>query len=357
MKIAALEIRPLELPYKKPLITSANRFFKAIGLLVTARSEKGLEGYGYVDVFPRVGETLGSAEYAIENVIKSAVIGRGLLELGAIRQNIDRLLIGNPRVKGGVETALYDLLSRRLHSPLNLLLGGVVKSQVTVIKMVSLADPEEMAQDAFRLTKQGFKALKLKISGELALDIKRVSTVREAVGYGIFIKVDANEAFDAKSAIKLASKLADLDVEIFEQPVPRFHIQSLSEVKKHSPIKIEADQSAGTAMDAYRLVKDRLVDSINTSIMKAGGIQEARRIAEICALGGVECALSNTAGSMVGDAAALQLAASTPGISQLCELGEFEMVSHDPFVGLKVSDGILEVPHGEGIGVNRSSNL
>jgi L-alanine-DL-glutamate epimerase-like enolase superfamily enzyme len=54
---------------------------------------------------------------------------------------------------------------------------------------------------------------------------------------------------------------------------------------------------------------------------------------------------------MVGDAAALHLAASTPGIASLCELGEFEVVSGDPFVGLTVEKGTLNVPKAEGLGV------
>jgi hypothetical protein len=43
---------------------------------------------------------------------------------------------------------------------------------------------------------------------------------------------------------------------------------------------------------------------------------------------------------------------STPGIAPLCELGEFEVITGDPFFGLAVTKGILTVPEGEGLGVN-----
>jgi hypothetical protein len=55
---------------------------------------------------------------------------------------------------------------------------------------------------------------------------------------------------------------------------------------------------------------------------------------------------------MVGDAAALHLAASTPGIAPLCELGEFEVITGDPFFGLSVENGVIRVPEGEGLGVS-----
>ena len=351
MKIAQIETASLELPYKKALVTATNKFVTAQGLLVKVVSDDGLEGYGYADLFPRTGESLESARYAIEAVIKPTIMGGDLRELVRLRKKIDRLITANPRAKAALETALYDALARSMRVPLYLLLGGRFRREIRIIKMLGVEDAEAMAEEAKLLVREGFTALKLKLSGEMGLDLSRVSKVRGAVGSGVFIKVDANEAYDAKTAINLAKGLAELGVEIFEQPVPRSQIQALGEVKKHSPIKIEADQSVRTAADAYWLIQNRIVDAINTSIQKAGGIGEVRRIAELCELAGIRCALSNTAGSMVGDAAALHLAASTPGISPLCELGEFENISGDPFVGLKVDKGILHLPEGEGLGV------
>jgi len=358
MKIEAIEISHLKLPYIKPLITSANQFFNAEGLLVKARSDNGLIGYGYIDVFPRTGETMGSAQYAIETVLKPKLLGQDLKELGKIKESLNRAFIGNRRVKAGVETALYDLVAKSLHVPVYVLLGGRVKKEIRVIRLMSLDDPDRMAEDARRIIGEGITALKLKVSGDYHLDVKRVSKVRDAVGSGVFLKIDANEAFDAKSAIRLAKSLADLEVEIFEQPVPRSQTQALLEVKNKSPIKIEADQSAGSVMEAYHLIQNGVVDSINTSVLKAGGLIEARLIADLCGLSGVSCHLGNIAGCMVGDAAALQLAASSASISPLCELGEFATITGDPFTGLQVHDGILKVPEGEGLGVeNVQGNL
>jgi len=351
MKVESIEFSQLKLPYIKPLITSANQFFNAEGLLIQARSDNGFTGYGYIDVFPRTGETMGSAQYAIEKLVKPRVLGQDLKELGTIKGSINRAFVGNRRVKSGVETALYDLIAKSLHVPVYVLLGGRVKKEIRVIRLMSLDDPDKMADDARRIIGEGITALKLKVSGEYHLDVKRVSKVRDAVGSGIFLKIDANEAFDAKSAIRLAKSLADLEVEVFEQPVPRSQTQALLEVKNHSPIKVEADQSAGSVTEAFQLIQNGVVDSINTSVHKAGGLIEARQIADLCGLSGVSCHLGNTAGCMLGDAAALQLAASSTSISPLCELGEFSTITGDPFSGLQVIDGILKVPDGDGLGV------
>jgi L-alanine-DL-glutamate epimerase-like enolase superfamily enzyme len=351
MKVEHLETRLLELPYKVPLITATNHFTVARGLLVKAISDRGIEGYGYSDLFPRTGETPESARHLIEAVLKPKVVGRDLDDLARIRADMDRVLTGNPRAKAALEGALHDVLARSVHVPLYLLLGGRFRSEIKVIKMVSVGEPDAMADEAKTLAREGL-ALKLKMSGKINLDLTRVARVRNAVGDDVFIKVDANEAYDAKTAIRLAKGLADQGVEIFEQPTPRDQLDALWEVKQRSPIKIEADQSVRSVADASYLIKNRMVDAINTGIAKIGGIHEVRKIAELCELAGIRCALSNTAGSMVGDAASVHLAASTPGIASLCELGEFEVVSGDPFFGLSVEKGAIRVPESDGLGVS-----
>jgi L-Ala-D/L-Glu epimerase len=351
MKIEQIETTVLEMPYKKPLVTATNNFTVARGLLVKVITDDGVEGYGYSDLFPRTGETPETARHVIEAVLKSKVVGRELEELRRIRADTDHVLTGHPRAKGALETALYDALARSFHAPLYVLLGGRYRKEIKVIKMVSVDTPEAMAEEAKQLVRDGL-SLKLKVSGRIDKDLPRVAAVRKAVGDAVFIKVDANEAYDAKTAIHLAQGLADHGVEIFEQPVPRDQLDALWEVKKHSPVKIEADQSARSFADVHVMIKNRMVDSINTGIAKVGSIGEVKKIAELCELNGIRCALSNTAGSMVGDAAAVHLAASTPGIAGLCELGEFEVITGDPFFGVSVEKGAISVPEGEGLGVS-----
>lgn len=351
MKIAQIETQALEMPYTKPLVTATNNFTVARGLLVKVITDRGIEGYGYSDLFPRTGETPQTAQHVIESVLKAKLLGKELEDLVRLRADIDRTLTGNPRAKAALETAMHDALARSYHIPLFLMLGGRYRSEIKVIKMVSVGDPDAMAEEAKQLVGAGL-SLKLKVGGKIEKDMPRVAAVRKAVGEEVFIKVDANESYDAKTAIRLAKGLADYGVEVFEQPVPRDQLDALWEVKKHAPIKIEADQSARSFADVQMMIKNRMVDSVNTGIPKVGSIGEVRRIAELCTANGIRCALSNTAGSMVGDAAAVHLAASTPGIAPLCELGEFEVITGDPFFGLSVEKGTITVPEGEGLGVS-----
>ena len=163
--------------------------------------------------------------------------------------------------------------------------------------------------------------MKLKVSGKIEKDLPRVAAVRKAVGDDVFIKIDANEAYDAKNAIRLAKGLADLGVEVFEQPVPRDQFDALWEVKKHAPIKIEADQSCRNFADAQMLIKNRMVDSINTGIPKVGSIGEVRRIAELCEPTASAAHYPTPQAAWLATPRRCILAASTPGISPLVRVG------------------------------------
>jgi L-alanine-DL-glutamate epimerase-like enolase superfamily enzyme len=253
-KVTGVETSLLEMPYTKPLVTATNNFTVARGLLAKVITDGGIEGYGYSDLFPRTGETPQTAQHVIDTVLKPKVVGRDLEDLARLRADMDHALTGNPRAKSALETAMYDALARSYHMPLAVMLGGKYRSEIRVIKMVSVDTPEKMAEEARQLARDGL-ALKLKVSGKIDKDLPRVAAVRKAVGDDVFIKIDANEAYDAKTAIRLAKSLADHGIEVFEQPVPRDQFDALREVKQHAPIKIEADQSCRTFADAQTLIR------------------------------------------------------------------------------------------------------
>jgi L-alanine-DL-glutamate epimerase-like enolase superfamily enzyme len=129
MKVIQVETTVLEMPYTKPLVTATNNFTVARGVLAKVVTDTGIEGYGYADLFPRTGETPETARHAID-ILKPKVVGQELEELVRIRADIDHMLTGNPRAKAALETALYDALTKGVHVPLYLLLGGRYRSEI-----------------------------------------------------------------------------------------------------------------------------------------------------------------------------------------------------------------------------------
>lgn len=351
MKCVEIRVTATNLEMKKAVATATKSMQHIQGLTVSVTTDDGVIGFGYVDVFPRAGETPESVRHAIEVVFKPILLGRDLEELPRLSAEMKHHMTGNARAKSAIEGALYDALARSLRMPLYMLLGGRYRDDISLIQTIGAGDPDEMADDAKDATRRGF-GLKLKITGDPQLDLLRVARVRDAIGGGVFMKVDANESYDAKGAIRLAKQMADHGVDTFEQPVPRRHLDALWEVTRNSPINIEADQSVRDVEDAYALISNRMVDSISTGIRRIGSLQEVRLIAEMCASAGMRCVISSTAGSMVADAMAVHLVASTPSIEPIAELAGFDAILGDPFTGLRIEEGLLPVPTGDGIGVN-----
>src|SRR5205814_4129984 len=120
--------------------------------------------------------------------------------------------------KSGVEMALWDLAGQRAGKPVYELLGGKVRGAVATKWSVSGVAPEKAADIARWAVAQGFTKMKVKVGIDPDSDVARVAAVREAVGPGIRLGVDANGGWQtAYVAIPTIKRLRDFDVYVVEQ--------------------------------------------------------------------------------------------------------------------------------------------
>ncbi len=106
--------------------------------------------------------------------------------------------------------ALYDCLAQYAGMPLFTFLGGY-QSAIETDYTVSVNQPDEMAAHAQTCMDQGFNVLKVKVGSDDSLtDIKRIETIREQVGPEPLIRLDANQGWQAKEAVKTIRKMETL---------------------------------------------------------------------------------------------------------------------------------------------------
>jgi len=331
--------------------TSCNYFAAAVALLIEIADDDRTRGYGYTDLFTRAGESPAPAGAIAAEIFDGALRGGNPLEIEALVARLEEKLDTNNRLLAGFEMALQDLRGKLLGVPVYELLGGAVRSRVTVMRMVGLKRPDEMAEEAVQLCRRGIKALKLKIGTGFEEDIERVRQVRAAVGPDVFLKVDANQAYGFAEALRVARELTNFRVGTFEQPFPADDWESMTRLTRESPVPIEADQTVKSVADAVRVIRDEAAKVITTSPQKVGGIFRAKRIADLCEAAGMPCIVSNVGGSRLNDAAACQVIASSAAARLPCEIGEFERLTADPAVGLEIVNGEIQIPSGPGLGV------
>jgi L-alanine-DL-glutamate epimerase-like enolase superfamily enzyme len=322
------------------------------GHVIRIASDEGHEGYGYASATPHMGAIAGTLAAELE-LYRPLLIGRDAREIEALLAAIDRAIRGAPQSKAAVDCALHELNARSLGVPLTRLFGGPVRDRVTILRILAIKTPSEMAAQAQKLVDRGYRYLKIKVDGEVEEDVARVAAIRAQVGDAVHLTIDANQAYSPKDAILALNRMAEHRIDLVEQPVHADDTAGLALVTQSVPVTVEADEGAGSLREIFELVSRRAVDAVSLKVPKLGGLRNTLAAARLCEAAHIKHRLGAAVGSRLLAAQALHLACALPGVDYACELGEFDRLLDDPFAGLEVEDGVLRLPEGPGSGVRR----
>jgi L-Ala-D/L-Glu epimerase len=326
--------------------------------IVTIETDEGITGYGEAPVdIVFFGETIEQACSVINDYMGPHFIGRDPFEREALLHLVD--YPGNTCAKSALDMALHDLVGRALNTPVYNLLGGISRKDIPVAIEVAGGKPDDMAARCVEMIAKGVTAFKPKIGGLVDQDLDRLKAIREAVGPDVSLRADANQGYSVKEAISLCRKAEDagIGLELLEQPVARFDLQGLAQVRKSVDTPIEADESCCTLQDAMQVVRHEAADVLNIKPGKCGGLFRARKIAAVAEAAGLKCVIGTAFGLGLERAAKLHLAASSTTIVHAVEFTELDL--HSPMLkepgesllSFPLKNGCLRVPEGPGLGV------
>jgi len=336
MRLASVEVIPYALPFKEAYVTARGALTQRETALLRLHDEEGLTGLGEaVPLSMRGGATLAQVVGELE----------ALAELAGLEET--RLPRLSSPSRCAVLTALMDLRGRRAAAEdrSHAEAAEPVRCNATLVA----GEPEAVAADALRWAEEGFSTFKLKLgAGD---DVAQVRAVREAVGPGPRIRIDANAAWDVAGAVRTLGELEELDVELAEQPVAT--LPELAEVVASTAIPIAGDESVESRADAERALSMNACALTGIKLSKVGGPEEAIAIAEV-----LPSYLSSALDGPVGIAAAAQVAqtlrqqAGGEGVGLAHGLATQRLfASTIAAVGCEVRDGMLHLPTGPGLGV------
>ncbi|OZV10618.1 dipeptide epimerase [Tissierella sp. P1] len=334
MKIKEIQVGQISVPLKKPFKTALRTVNKIEDVVVKIITDTGHIGYGEAAPTAVItGDTKGSIKCAIEDYIAPQIIGLEIENIEEIMNRIDRSLIKNTSAKAAVDIAIYDLFGQLHKSPLYKLLGGYKKEIISDLT-ISVNDPEEMAQDSIEAVRRGYKTLKIKVGLDSQMDIKRIQAIRDAVGYNVDLRLDANQGWKPKEAVMLLRKMEDkgFNIELVEQPVSANDLEGLKYVTQNVNTPILADESVFSPFDAVKIIQNRAADLINIKLMKTGGIHNALKICSVAEIYGVECMIGCMLESKLSVSAAVHLAASKSIITKI-DLDGPGLCKEDPVDG------------------------
>jgi O-succinylbenzoate synthase len=182
-----------------------------------------------------------------------------------------------------------------------------------------------------------YPAVKVKVRD--AQGIALVAAVRDAVGPGVPIRVDANGTWDVDLAIEMVARLARYDIEFVEQPVAR--IDDLARVRRAVDVRIAADECIRSIDDARALRSADAADLIVLKQQPLGGVRAALAVYDAA---GVPAVVTSMMETSVGLAAGVALAAALPELPYACGLATLGSlagdVTHSPLVAV---DGAITV--------------
>lgn len=329
MKITAIETIPVRVPIKPALAIRGGRGLShsvSPFLLVTIHTDEGIVGVGEASCTPRwSGEDQTTAAHFIDHYFAPLLVGETLDDVARLNARFAPAVAGNYFTKSAIEMALWDAFGKRQGKPVWKLMncGTCVRNSVSDSPAavptkwsVSGVEPAKAAEIASWAISQGFQKMKVKVGIDPATDVARVRAVREAVGPGVKLGVDANGGWSAPDvAIATINRLCDAcQIYFAEQPVAAGNPAAMAEVRRHVPVPIIADESVYTLDDAKTLARAEAADVFSIYVGKAGGIGPARAIADFAHSAGIKCTIGSNLELGVGSAAMIHLALGAPSI-------------------------------------------
>lgn len=339
-------------------------------LIIEIFTEDGLSGFG---------EAFGNAminRSIIENVYKPKLIGQSVFDSGKIWDELYNTLRDSGQ-KGSciqalsaVDNALWDLKGKYVHLPVYTMLGGARRDRLvpyaTGLYPSTGENPDkELVNEAVSYAEAGFKAIKMKVGFGVERDIRMIRKIRSEIGTDIKLMVDANHAYNACSAVKLARNIEEYDIAWFEEPVPPEDLNGYCEVKRQTTIPIAGGEAEFTAYGFRRFIEKRCADILQPDCSITGGLSEFQRIVTLAKLENIQC-YPHVWGSAVAVAVGLNAAFSMPDFPESLNPADvyFELDRTPNIFREELSYDKLEIKNGyiykkdiEGLGLDINREL
>jgi o-succinylbenzoate synthase len=170
-----------------------------------------------------------------------------------------------------------------------------------------------------------YPAVKVKVGRSApAEDVARLRAVREALGAGVALRIDANGAWDLATATRMLRDLAPVGIEFAEQPVAS--MEDLAALRRATEVPIAADECVRSVDDARRLRALGAADLLVLKVQPLGGVRAALAVVDAAGLPAVVSSMLETS---VGLAAGVALAAALDDLPYACGLATLDEIDGD----------------------------
>lgn len=353
MKITDVRLGMISVPLRVPFKTALRSVNSVEDVIVEIHTDTGAVGYGEAPPTGVItGDTTGAIIGALKDHIIKTIVGKEVDDFESLTKALNDCIVHNTSARAAADMALWDLYGQLYKIPVYKLLGGSRSSIVTDIT-ISVNKPEEMQRDAISAVERGYDCLKVKVGSDPSLDVARLSAIREVVPKDICIRIDANQGWTPKQAVRILNDMQErgLDIEFVEQPVKALDFDGMKYVTERSYVPVLADESVFSPADALKIMQMGAADMVNIKLMKCAGITNALKIASAAEVYGVECMIGCMLEAKISVTAAVHLACAR-GIITKIDLDGPVLCKEDPIIGGAVfNEKLISLGSEPGLGI------
>jgi o-succinylbenzoate synthase len=361
VKIESARIEPFRLPLARPLATARGAVAARTGWILSLETDDGRSGLGEAAPFAGFAtETLHEARLALESAARW-LEGADPREASDWAERLGARLTKAPAALFAVDCALHDLAAQAAACSMARWLakaaGRTPHDRLPLSVLLVEDDPTALRDEARHARAEGFAAMKLKLGAEeLSRDLERVAAAREGAGADARLRADASGGWSRSQAACALTALAPYGLDYVEQPVAAHDVEGLACVRRDSPVPVAGDESLTSLESAERILDAEAADLLILKLPPLGGLQRARRVAELARARGVAVVVTSFLDAAPGLLAAVHFAASLPGPLEPCGLATSRLLARDLAVPPRIERGSIEVPRASGLGAGRPAS-
>lgn len=352
-KIHQIEAIPIAIELRQPLHLASEIITKAQNLIVKITDSDGIIGWGEAASAPTMtGETLPGMVEAVKRLIAPALANALIDETRTASATLSSMT-GNPGARAAVDVALHDIYGKRAGKPLHELFGVKRHGFLQQIQMLDAHSAEKSLKRADALANEGFTHFKVKVGqSDPAEEAAFVDELRALLGENAHLSADANMAWDVAAARMFLTASQASGLAYLEQPLADGDISGMAQLSATSSLPLCLDEGIHAVSDIEAYDAEGAAKGVGLKLLKLGGFSgtlDAEATARRC--GWQTTYASKIAETSLGAAATAHAACLSADVSWGVSLTQHYLREDIALVPLSSSNGIAQVPHEPGLGV------
>ena len=361
----------------RPWLIKASFSYWGEYLFVEVTTDEGISGWG------EITSTTKIANRALASILKQVgeqIKGEDASQIERLWHKIFRSFtyMGSRgaacEVTSAIDIALWDIRGKALGLPVYELLGGAVRSEISLYThpdQSKFTSKQGIIDEIRAIVDSGHTGLKFDpfphqgdrerrdgyLDGELSRKDERIAAemtalIRETAGPDVDVLIDAHGRFDVPTAIRLCRSLEEAgQIDWFEEPCPPESLNALKQVREKVSAPISWGERGHTKWDFVPVLEGKLTDYIMPDVTWTGGITELKKISALAEAYYIPIS-PHDAGGPINILAGAHTMMTVPNFYKL-ETNRWDLGGYDEFVHTPIDSktGVIKLPRVPGLGI------